>query len=192
MRRLWMVRFRQLLIIACAVTVTVFLIAGETAGAFQPASDFISSPDTNFVSIEQDRDAGDTAMAGGDPDSLFLSERNRLLLFPGGLDKIDTKLTFSVKRERPLNRLMGYEIYRASEMQCTLKGASMGASLGLMAGAFGEMMGTWDEDTSWFIGGAMAAFGALYGGKIKADDDGWSLQIRWDEGRPDKRNDQDR
>ncbi len=47
-----------------------------------------------------------------------------------------------------------------------------------MAGAFGQMTGAWDEDTAFAIAGALAVFGALYGEGVKADDDGWNLQIR--------------
>lgn len=164
------------------VTLLAIVLFGSSAGsAFPPPPDFLSPPDTIIVLADPGQDAGGPARAGGEPDSFDLSERSRLLLYPSKLENINTNLVFSVRKQRPANSLMGYEIYRASRMQCTVQGASAGATLGLMAGAFGEMIGAWDDDTSWYIGGAMAAFGALYGGKIKADDKGWSLRIRWDD-----------
>ncbi|HSG29500.1 MAG TPA: hypothetical protein VLA34_13555 [Candidatus Krumholzibacterium sp.] len=108
-------------------------------------------------------------------------DRNRLLLHPVRYDPEATTLTFSVRRNQTANRLLGYEYYRASKMQCTMDGAGLGASLGLMLGAFGEMTGAWNEKTSWALGGAMAAMGAFYGGKMKADDPGWYLRVRWDD-----------
>ena len=84
--------------------------------------------------------------------------------------------------------LSGYEVYRLSRMRCTIKGAGMGATAGFMAGAFGEMAGAWDEKSCWYIAGAMAAFGALYGGGVKADDKEWNLQIRLEPERGDRFN----
>ena len=92
--------------------------------------------------------------------------------------KIDYSLTTTAHSTTP--NLSGFEVYRLSRMQCTIKGAGMGATAGFMAGAFGEMAGAWDEKNCWYIAGAMAAFGALYGGGIKADDEGWNLKIRLD------------
>jgi hypothetical protein len=76
--------------------------------------------------------------------------------------------------------LSGFEVYRLSRMQCAIKGAGAGVTAGFMAGALGEMAGAWDEKSSFYIAGAMAVFGALYGGGVKSDDDGWNLQIRLD------------
>jgi len=80
--------------------------------------------------------------------------------------------------------LSGFEVYRLSRMQCTLKGAGAAATAGFMAGAFGEMAGAWNEDTAFAIAGAMALFGAIYGGGVKADDRSWNLQIRLDREDP--------
>ena len=93
-----------------------------------------------------------------------------------------TKIDYSLSMpERPLTpNLSGYEVYRLSRMRCTLKGAGMGATAGFMAGAFGEMAGAWNEKSAFTIAGALAVFGALYGGGVKADDEGWNLQIRLD------------
>ncbi len=176
-----LIRFSKLMIIASATAVAVVFPVGKAGSASQPPPEYISPSDTAGLSGDPARADSDSVRAGSDPDSFDLSGRSSLLHFPSNLENINTNLVFSVRKQRPANSLMGYEIYRASRMQCTVKGASAGATLGLMAGAFGEMVGAWDDDTSWYIGGAMAAFGALYGGKIKADDDGWSLQIRWDD-----------
>ena len=93
--------------------------------------------------------------------------------------KIDFSLSTASVPRTP--NLSGFEIYRLSRMQCTLKGAGMGATAGFMAGAFGQMTGAWDEKSAFAIAGALAVFGALYGGGVKADDKGWNLQIRLDE-----------
>ena len=96
--------------------------------------------------------------------------------------KIDYSLSMPERPQTP--NLSGYEVYRLTRMQCTLKGAGMGATAGFMAGAFGEMMGAWDEKNAFAIAGALAVFGALYGGGVKADDKGWNLQIRLDQDAP--------
>jgi len=93
--------------------------------------------------------------------------------------KIDYSLSIPDKPQTP--NLSGFEVYRLSRMQCTLKGAGVGATAGFIAGAFGEMAGGWNEDAAFAIAGAMAVFGALYGGGVKADDKGWNLQIRLDQ-----------
>ena len=90
--------------------------------------------------------------------------------------RIDYSLSATTIPRTP--NLSGFEVYRLSRMQCTLKGVGMGATTGFMAGAFGEMAGAWNEDSSLAIAGALAVFGALYGGGIMADDEGWNLQIR--------------
>jgi hypothetical protein len=92
--------------------------------------------------------------------------------------KIDYSLSMPQGNQRP--NLSGYEVYRLSQMQSTLKGAGMGMTAGFMAGAMGEMAGAWNEKSAFAIAGAMAVFGALYGNK-RADDRGWNLQIRLDQ-----------
>ncbi len=66
--------------------------------------------------------------------------------------KIDYSLSPSTSPGTP--NLSGYEVYRLSQMQCTLKGAGMGMTAGFMAGAFGEMAGAWNEDAAFAIAGA--------------------------------------
>jgi hypothetical protein len=92
--------------------------------------------------------------------------------------RIDYSLSMPDRPRTP--NLSGFEVYRLSRMQCTIKGAGAGMTAGFMAGAFGEMAGAWNEKTAFTIAGALAVFGALYGGGVKADDDGWNLQIRLD------------
>jgi hypothetical protein len=94
--------------------------------------------------------------------------------------RIDYSLTMPAARSRP--NLSGFEAYRLSRMQSTIKGAGMGMTAGFMAGALGEMTGAWNEKAAFGIAGAMAVFGALYGNH-RADDDGWNLQIRLQEDR---------
>jgi len=111
-------------------------------------------------------------------DTIIVKPRPSCLTLPAQYyhTKIDYSLSMPGKSQTP--NLSGFEVYRLSRMQCTFKGAGMGATAGFMAGAFGEMAGAWNEDTAFAIAGAMAVFGALYGGGVKADDDGWNLQIR--------------
>lgn len=111
-------------------------------------------------------------------DTIVVKPRPSCLTLPAQYyhTKIDYSLSVTSAPRTP--SLSGYEVYRLSRMQCTIKGAGMGATAGFMAGAFGQMAGAWDEDTAFAIAGALAVFGALYGGGVKADDDGWNLQIR--------------
>jgi hypothetical protein len=100
------------------------------------------------------------------------------LVLPSRYYRADVEYLLSQPARIQAPNLSGFEFYRISRMRSTLEGAGMGATDGLMAGAFGEMAGAWDERSSWYIAGAMAAFGALYGGGIKADDENWNLRIR--------------
>lgn len=112
-------------------------------------------------------------------DTIVVKPRPSCLILPAQYynTKIDYSLSVTAVPRTP--SLSGYEVYRLSRMQCTLKGVGLGATGGFMAGAFGEMAGVWDEETSFAIAGALAIFGALYGGG-KADDERWNLQIRLD------------
>jgi hypothetical protein len=90
------------------------------------------------------------------------------------------RLDFSLSAPARPN-LSGFELYRISPMESTMKGASAGMTLGFMAGALGEMTGAWDEKSAFGIAGAAAIFGALYGNS-RADDSRWNLRIRLDQG----------
>jgi hypothetical protein len=106
------------------------------------------------------------------------------VLFPSGSDfTMDRTLTFSLKFGSRADRFSGFRMYRASRYECAFQGAGMGMTLGMAAGAFGMMTGDLKEREAWYICGAMAALGALYGGLIKADDPKWNVRIRWDRDR---------
>jgi hypothetical protein len=124
-------------------------------------------------------------------DTIVVKPRPSCLALPGHYYRPSVSYELSAAERPQTPNLSGIEVYRLSRMRCTIKGAGMGATAGFMAGAFGEMMGAWDEKSSWYLAGALAAFGALYGGGLKADDSGWNLQIRLEPDRdgsyPDKR-----
>jgi hypothetical protein len=101
-----------------------------------------------------------------------------LLLLPDRFCRTNTTLTFTMRPTESANKLMGFELYKASRLECAYRGAGMGMTVGMAAGAFGMMAGTWDERETWYIAGAMAALGTLYGGLFKADDPKWNLRIR--------------
>ena len=129
-----------------------------------------------------------TVHAQGIPDSarvdtIVVRPKPSCLTLPGHYYRptINYELTMPDRPATP--NLSGFEVYRLSSMQCTLKGAGAGMTAGMMAGAFGQMMGAWDEKSAFAIGGAMAIFGALYG-NYRQDDDGWNLNIRLDQDRP--------
>ncbi len=76
-------------------------------------------------------------------DTIVVKPRRSCLTLPAHYyhTKIDYSLSMPERPQTP--NLSGYEVYRLTRMQCTLKGAGMGATAGFMAGAFGEMMGAW-------------------------------------------------
>jgi hypothetical protein len=104
----------------------------------------------------------------------------------GGLDELNDP--FRQNTARPLtsylavdsDRFYGIRRVKLSRFQCGLQGAGVGTKLGMIAGAMGMMMGDWDESTGWYIAGAAAVLGALWGGTVKADDPGWNIQLRWE------------
>jgi hypothetical protein len=116
-------------------------------------------------------------------DTIVVRPKPSCLTLPGHYYRptINYELTMPDRPATP--NLSGFEVYRLSSMQCTLKGAGAGMTAGMMAGAFGQMVGAWDEKSAFAIGGAMAIFGALYG-NYRQDDDGWNLNIRLDQDRP--------
>lgn len=78
--------------------------------------------------------------------------------------------------------LGGYRVYRASPYEMALRGAGAGMTMGAMAGAMGMMTDAWDEDEAWYVAGAAAALGAIFG-ISKSDDPEWNIRIRWDPDR---------
>ncbi len=78
------------------------------------------------------------------------------------------------------SRFYGIERYEMSKVQCALTGADAGLTLGLIAGALGMTAGLWDERTAWYLGGAAAALGTLWGASM-ADEPKFRVRIRWDD-----------
>jgi hypothetical protein len=77
-------------------------------------------------------------------------------------------------------RFYGIEKYEVSSSELLLTGIGTGAQLGFFAGAIGNMLGWWDEDTSWMMMGAMSALGAVWAG-THLDDPSWRYQYRWED-----------
>jgi hypothetical protein len=77
------------------------------------------------------------------------------------------------------NRLYGIEQYEISPLQAVFESAEKGASLALFASALGTTFAGWDEDSTWYLMGAAAAAGALWGG-VHADEPGWRVRYRWE------------
>lgn len=93
-----------------------------------------------------------------------------------------TVLPFSSHSDINTHTMFGYRVYRASRYECALQGAGAGMTMGMAAGAFGMMSGAWDEREAWYIAGAAAAVGAIFG-TAKSDDPEWNIRIRWDPDR---------
>jgi hypothetical protein len=116
-------------------------------------------------------------------DTITVRPKSSCLTLPSYYYKtrIDYSLTHPAEQTMP--NLSGYEVYRMTTMRCTIKGAGMGMTAGMMAGAFGQMVGGWDEKSAFAIGGAAAVLGAIYG-RYRAEDRGWNLNIRLQEDKP--------
>lgn len=89
--------------------------------------------------------------------------------------------------DRNAERFIGLERYELSRFQCAISGADVGLTYGLIAGAAGMMSGAWDERTGWYIAGAAALAGAIFGGTVKADDPGFRVRLRWEASDGDPR-----
>jgi hypothetical protein len=96
--------------------------------------------------------------------------------------RTNTERPLSMYLARNTRLLFGYELYRASRLECAWEGVGMGMTMGMCAGALGMTAGMWDEDSAWYIAGAMAALGAIWG-SVKADDPSWTIRVRWDPDR---------
>ena len=75
--------------------------------------------------------------------------------------------------------MYGLTIHEMSTTELALEGVGTGASLGLFAGAVANTLGVWDEDTTWFLVGAMSALGAAWGAS-KADDPKYRIRVQWE------------
>jgi len=76
-------------------------------------------------------------------------------------------------------RFLGIEPYEASRPQMAFEGAAAGATLGMFLGAAGSASGLFGEETAWYVAGAMAAAGAIFGGTFQANDPANRLRWRW-------------
>jgi hypothetical protein len=109
-----------------------------------------------------------------------------LVLTPG---KADDPLTFRFQSNtaKPLSAYLstsaesffGFRYHKLSRMECAWQGAGTGMTLGMIAGAAGMASGMFDEDTAWYMVGAAAALGAVFGA-MKADDPKFNVQLRWE------------
>ena len=82
-------------------------------------------------------------------------------------------------------RFYGWEWYERPRFECVVAGADMGLTCGLIAGAAGMTSGAWDEPTAWYIAGAAAMLGAIFGGKVMANDPQFRVRLRWETSDPD-------
>ncbi len=138
--------------------------------------------------------ASSMAQSGGESDSLSAravtapadSTRDfsigMLMLRTDERFRSSTVLPFSTSFGINTHTMFGYRVYRASRYECALQGAGAGMTMGMAAGAFGMMSGAWDEREAWYIAGAAAAMGAIFG-TAKSDDPEWNIRIRWDPDR---------
>lgn len=143
--------------------------------------------------------AGPAASGQTDPSRLEWRFQNRMFsetISPDGRLKADQGVNLGLLREyfhrtasKPLagdslvvrfDRLYGIERYEVSRARVALEAAEMGASLALFASALGTTFGVWDEDTSWYVVGAAAAAGALWGGTALADEPKWRIRYKWE------------
>ena len=103
-----------------------------------------------------------------------------------GLDALSDP--FALNTARPLtsylatsaDRFYGFRRYKLSRFDCTLQGAAVGMQIGMIGAALGATFADLDEDTGWYIAGAAALLGAIWGGTVKAEDPKWNIQIRWE------------
>lgn len=139
--------------------------------------------------------AQDSSQTGGEDSTKTVIVRmdSNLVLTP---EAGDDPLTFRLRNNtaRPLSAYLstsndiffGYKRVKLSRLECAWEGAGVGMTLGMIAGAAGMTSGMFDEDASWYVIGAAAALGALFG-TMKADDPKFNVQIRWEPSDYDRR-----
>ena len=115
-------------------------------------------------------------------DSSFVRSFDMLMLMMDERHRAATSISFYSSPDLNLGLLSGYRVYKASTLECTLKGMGAGMTAGMAAGAFGMMTGAWNERQAWYVAGAAAAVGALFG-RAKSDDPEWNIKIKWDPDR---------
>jgi hypothetical protein len=81
-----------------------------------------------------------------------------------------------------VDRFYGLRRYQLSRLDTAMQGAGVGMTAGLFLGAAGMTMGGFDEETGWYIAGAMAAIGAILGGTKGANDPEKRIRYGWDVG----------
>ena len=74
---------------------------------------------------------------------------------------------------------LGRRRVEMSRLDCSLKGAQMGSSMGIMVGMLGAMGGAWDDPTMWAVAGAGAALGAIWGSTVGAGDPKFRVRYEW-------------
>lgn len=130
----------------------------------------------------------DSQTSGGDRTSERVVRTDTSLVLPAAGNRDPLTLRLEENTARPLStymttnaeRFVGIERYELSRLQCAMSGAEMGFQYGLFAGAAGMMSGAWDEPAGWYIAGAAALVGAIFG-TVKADDPGFRVRLRWDD-----------
>lgn len=75
--------------------------------------------------------------------------------------------------------IYGPRIYRLSRFESSLKGAGTGARLGLFLGAIANSVGGRNDPMTFYMMGAGAAAGALFGGTLGAEHSRWSVGVDW-------------
>lgn len=137
------------------------------------------------VSLGQNINTGDTLSTKSMPsptDSSFVCSLDMLMLMMDRRSQASTTVSLYSRPDLNLGLLSGYRVYKASPYECTLRGMGAGMTVGMAAGAFGMMTGAWDERRAWYVAGAAAAMGAIFG-RVKSDDPEWNIRIRWDPDR---------
>lgn len=116
----------------------------------------------------------------GGPPRLSLRSVPRLDAFPQTPDILSATPSLSLFRTNWAVGPAGARRVELSRADCALKGFGGGASLGLWLGALAMTTNMWDERTSWYVGGAAAAAGALLGGTIGVESAAWRTHYDWE------------
>jgi hypothetical protein len=72
-----------------------------------------------------------------------------------------------------------------TRFDAALNGAGRAATLGMFLGAIGNTLGWFDEETTWWMTGSLAAVGAVYAGAKYEPQPG--VRLRWSVGEDDRR-----
>lgn len=78
-------------------------------------------------------------------------------------------------------RFYGLEQYELTPLDCAILGVDEGLRMGLLIGALGTTTGLFDENSAWYIAGAMTALGAFFGLRSSAKDPTLRIRYRWEE-----------